>query len=218
MQGEQDPEWVFLVDTCGDRGSIALFRREQMVQELVLPERTASTGLLGAMRDLLSGYGLRVVDLTGVGVVNGPGSFTGLRVGLAMAKGLCEATGAPVAAVSRLAVLALAGGDENCVSVLRAGRDEVYVREQIAGQPARELLLKADRFRALVSGKRVTYTEASLDSRLAEAEAGALQRIELSASDAFPLIQERLRHGGDDLSSLDANYVRDEDSIYARPS
>ena len=215
VQGERNLQQVLLVDTCGERGSIALFRGEQLVEEIVLAERTASTGLLGAVRGLLAGHGVSVLELDGIGVVSGPGSFTGLRVGLAMVKGLCEATDAPAAAVSRLAVLAFAGEDEDAISVLRAGRDEVYVRVQMPGESPRETLMQAERFRALASGKRVIYAESSLEALLVEA--GDVRRIELSARNAFPLVQDRLHRGGDDLASLDANYVRDEESIYTRP-
>src|SRR5438094_5441965 len=89
MEEIADPQSLLLIDTCGEHGSLALFRGEALASEVFLPERTASAGLLGAIREVLGAGGLRLRDLAGVGVVNGPGSFTGLRVGLAVVQGLC---------------------------------------------------------------------------------------------------------------------------------
>ena len=71
-------------------------------------------------------------------VVSGPGSFTGLRVGLATVKGLCEVLRKPLATVSMLEALAITYGrpGENVTAVLDAGRGEVYVGEYQLRSPA----------------------------------------------------------------------------------
>ncbi len=62
-------------------------------------------------------------------VVNGPGSFTGIRVGLSTAKGLSHATGVPIVSISRLAVLASLGDvQQDSLALLDAGRNEFYAR------------------------------------------------------------------------------------------
>ena len=98
-----------LIDTCGSEGSVALADTElaeAVVAAEVLPGRTASERLVPAVRRVMEARGWRLRDLTAVVVVHGPGSFTGVRVGLSAAKGLSEAGGVPLIAVSRLALLA----------------------------------------------------------------------------------------------------------------
>ena len=73
-------------------------------------------------------------------VVDGPGSFTGLRVGLSTVKALCEVLGKPLAAVSMLEALAITYGHEGeaVTAVLDAGRGEIYVGEfQVDKQEAK---------------------------------------------------------------------------------
>ncbi len=117
-----------LLDTCGEQASVALAQANGVLRaQLLLGPRAASAGLLQAIRSALKTGGLRLSEVDGIGVVNGPGSFTGVRAGLAVAKGLCEAAQLPMAAVSRLEVLAEAG-PAGAVCALSAGRDEVYLR------------------------------------------------------------------------------------------
>ncbi len=77
-------------------------------------------------------------------VVNGPGSFTGIRVGLSTAKGLAEAAGIPLIAVSRLALLANASGLPHVLAAVDAGRGEYYVGEYRNGENLGEVLLSAE--------------------------------------------------------------------------
>ena len=70
-------------------------------------------------------------EVDGFVVVSGPGSFTGLRVGLSTVKGLCEVLGKPLATVSMLEALVITHGrpGESVIAVLDAGRAEIYVGE-----------------------------------------------------------------------------------------
>ena len=120
---------LLLLDTCGDNASLALAEAGRVLRERTLPPRAASAQLIAAIREELSTLGWPLASLHAVGVVSGPGSFTGVRVGLAAAKGLCEVGGLRMAAVSRLAVLLdAAGGHTSDLAVLDAGRGEFYVR------------------------------------------------------------------------------------------
>ena len=208
-------ESLLVMDTCGERGSVALFRGEQLLAEEILPERTASAALLGALRAVLAIAGVPIGDLAGVGVVNGPGSFTGVRVGLAVAKGLCEARGVALAAVSRLAVLAEAGRLQEGYAVLRAGRDQLYVRA-VGGGPgdglAWERLMSVTDFLAAAGSADVVYAEAEVGPMLGGCSGARL--VVITAGDAVGLVRECLCHGGSDLAAVDANYVRDEGAIY----
>jgi tRNA threonylcarbamoyl adenosine modification protein YeaZ len=100
----------------------------------------------------LSAAGAAVADLAGIACGGGPGSFTGLRVGLAVAKGLAMPTGVPLFVVSSLEALAVdllnRRPDAAAVACLDAGKGEVYVAAY-APDPARLVreLLPAARLR-----------------------------------------------------------------------
>ena len=127
---------LLLIDTCGSEATVALAVGRHVIAERVLPGRSASEGLVTAIAEVLREQGWRVAELDAVVVVRGPGSFTGVRVGLSAAKGLAEASAVPLIALSRMEVLAskVAG---NVVVVLQAGRGEVFWAE-VAGGVTRE--------------------------------------------------------------------------------
>jgi tRNA threonylcarbamoyladenosine biosynthesis protein TsaB len=88
---------------------------------------THSEALLALIDETLRAAGIVVRDLDGVVCAAGPGSFTGLRIGMATAKGLCWATGKPLALVSSLATLAARAPEGSRVcAVLDAYKCEVY--------------------------------------------------------------------------------------------
>ena len=84
---------ILLIDTCGATGSIALEDTDlslTIVASASLPGRTASERLVPMIKDLAEHAGITLPSLDAVAVVHGPGSFTGVRVGLSAAKGLCR--------------------------------------------------------------------------------------------------------------------------------
>jgi tRNA threonylcarbamoyladenosine biosynthesis protein TsaB len=92
------------------------------------PGGTGAGQLLPAIDALLRGAGVAAADVEAFAVAVGPGSFTGLRVGVATVKGLAFGSGRPVAAVPTLAALARAGAEGSlpCVALLDARRGELY--------------------------------------------------------------------------------------------
>jgi tRNA threonylcarbamoyladenosine biosynthesis protein TsaB len=97
---------ILLIDTCGATGSIALAGAAPSPGVASLPSRSAAERLVPAIHSLAVSLGLSLAELDAIAVVHGPGSFTGERVGLSAAKGLCHALNLPLVAISRLAVLA----------------------------------------------------------------------------------------------------------------
>lgn len=93
--------------------------------------RRASAGLLPLVAEVVAEAGVGWTDIGLIAVVDGPGSYTGLRVGLATAKGLAMARGLPVAGVDALEALAFAAGplpgDAVAVAAVPAGRGRLYV-------------------------------------------------------------------------------------------
>jgi len=99
---------LLTIDTSTTTCSVALSIDGNLVAEYLSNQgRTLSARLLDCVDLLLKGSGLAMADLDGFGVALGPGSFTGLRVGVATVKGLALATGKPVAGFSSLAMLAM---------------------------------------------------------------------------------------------------------------
>ena len=91
--------------------------------------------LLPMARRALEAVGATFADVRRIGVGVGPGTFTGLRIGVATARALAQATGAELAAVSTLAALAEAAGGERAVlAVLDARRGEAYAAAYHAGE------------------------------------------------------------------------------------
>jgi len=96
--------------------------------ELHPPPRKQSEMLPGAIPELLARHGLRLADVTGYAVGLGPGSFTGLRIGLATVKALAYAHRRPVGGASSLAALALEGPEAvPLVAAMVARKGELYV-------------------------------------------------------------------------------------------
>jgi tRNA threonylcarbamoyladenosine biosynthesis protein TsaB len=117
---------ILAFDTATDVATSALVEDGE-----VLGERTSrAVTLLEDVDALLRQAGARTGDIQGLAVGTGPGSFTGLRVGLATARGLALALGVPMAGVSTLD--ALAAGAPGALPVIDARRGEVFV---LQGEP-----------------------------------------------------------------------------------
>jgi tRNA threonylcarbamoyladenosine biosynthesis protein TsaB len=138
------PSLVLALETALGTPGIALLRDGELVAERTLPPtRPVSEELLPGIDALLAlcGSALDAVDAFAVSV--GPGSFTGIRVGVATVKGLAFGGARPVAAVSTLAALACAAGTpgDSVAAIVDARRAEVYagVYELTQGGPLPKL-------------------------------------------------------------------------------
>ncbi len=197
---------VLLIDTCGETEGVALCLGGDVLASEAFAAGEASAKIVGAVRRLLLGPGWELAELDAVGVVGGPGSFTGVRTGLSVAKGLCEACGLKLAVVSRLEVLAQAAKLEDGVVALDAGRGEFYVRDVRSG---REWICVAE---AMTQGVVVA------EQRAAEKLAAFAPRLQpLHVGDALRAVLACLRVGGNDVALAEPNYVRGGREIYAAP-
>jgi tRNA threonylcarbamoyladenosine biosynthesis protein TsaB len=214
---------LLMIHTAGAEGSVALADTtlaQTIVAMEMLPGRTSSERLVPAVRRLMEASGFRLNELAAAVVVHGPGSFTGVRVGLSAAKGLSEAGGVPLIAVSRLALLAACvdGAGESVHAVLDAGRGEFYYGEYVGRRCLREVLMGREDVIAAVAGGVVVVCETKVAEALADLEPRVVE--EPSAADALPLALERIGAGDfDDAATLDANYLRRTDAeIFAKPA
>jgi tRNA threonylcarbamoyladenosine biosynthesis protein TsaB len=213
---------LLMIDTCGDSSAVGLAEGSAMVGVRLLGHKSASAELVNAVRMLLSDAQWSIAGLTAVGVVSGPGSFTGVRTGLAAAKGLSEAAGLPLIAVSRLAVLAEASGLAAGLAVLDAGRGDLYVRDIASG---REWLCDAERIAGQLrledDQNQILHQETSHglvagDAKSAERLAPSRSMLRpLTLEDALPVMLRTFERGALDGALVEANYVRQEQDIYS---
>lgn len=127
---EKDRPLIFALDTSTDHASVALVRGDEeiVVQSLSDREQTSSK-LIQTVRSVFEQAGRSLGDVDLYAAVAGPGSFTGLRVGLASMKGLARVHRRPVASVSSLEATALLAGDSAFTCVLLNGRrNEVFTQ------------------------------------------------------------------------------------------
>jgi tRNA threonylcarbamoyladenosine biosynthesis protein TsaB len=205
------------IDTSGRNGSVALCRGDASGFEILgmtaIEGGTYSARLMPCVADLLDGAGLDKGRIDGIVVVDGPGSFTGLRVGLSTAKALCEVLQKPLATVSMLEALAVTYGRQGEVvtSVLDAGRGELYVGEyEIAEGSAR--LLGQSIMKLADFLPRLSPSQARVITTLAKVPGGTV--VEPVHADEVGRIGLRKLSAGDtaDPVTLDANYIRRSDA------
>jgi tRNA threonylcarbamoyl adenosine modification protein YeaZ len=142
---------LLAADTSGKHGSIALAKCGpdaacSVIEVVPLDGGTFSAQLVPQIAALLAKHGFSKQDIAGFGVVSGPGSFTGLRIGLAAIKALAEVLAKPIAAVSLLEAIVVSGRSQGkVIAALDAGRGDVYAGEyEVNGRGAhlvRERLL-----------------------------------------------------------------------------
>src|SRR5438270_737153 len=138
--------FILAIDTSGQSGGITLAEVDvgsfRIIESAPIAGGTFSAQLIPTLAALLSKHGFAVKDLGGFAAASGPGSFTGLRVGLSAIKGLAETLHKPIAVVSVLeALAALADRVGKIAAALDAGRKEVFlgIYEKLAEKPDRGL-------------------------------------------------------------------------------
>ena len=218
---------ILAADTSGANGSIALARGKpdgtcEIIELIPLQGGTFSAQLVPQIAALLSTHHLRKDELGGFAVASGPGSFTGLRVGLAAIKGLAEVMQKPIAVVSRLEAVAQSGtGGPPRLAALDAGRGEIYAAayDGLEDKELWERLLIPEEF--LTEAKqRFVITPDSRITDLARSAGVPVQQVDSPRADAIArLAWPRIMAGhivGPD--ELEANYLRRSDAeIFSRP-
>jgi tRNA threonylcarbamoyladenosine biosynthesis protein TsaB len=218
---------LLAADTSGKQGSIALAKcgpgnECQILEMAPLAGGAFSAQLVPQIAELLGKHGFTKHDIGGFAVATGPGSFTGLRVGLAAIKALAEALDKPIAAISLLNAVAVAAETNvKIFAALDAGRGEIYLGEFETGKPTDfgERLLTKEEF--LVHAKGLSV--ATPDEWIADAARDAgIEVVIVKRTDSG----EIATLGWKDLQAgvtvspeeLDANYVRRSDAeIFAKP-
>lgn len=161
---------VLAIDTAGVDCAAAVFDSDTgkilgRVSETI--GRGHAERLMAMIDEALAQAKLALADVDRVGVTVGPGSFTGIRVGVAAARGLALALGVDCVGVSTLDVLARNAGETGkpVLAAINAHRDEVYAQSFEAGLPSGEpLLLELDDYlaRAAIPGTVLVGSAAAL--------------------------------------------------------
>ena len=205
-------------DTSGRNGSIALVEfladSPRTLDVVALEGGTFSAQLVPQIAALLGKHGFTKSQVDGFAVACGPGSFTGLRVGLAAIKALAEVLGKPIAAVSLFEATARAAGCAGRVIVgLDAGRGQIYAGvyqiEPGATVCLDQQLLSLEELRARVDRNCLVISSPALVGEFPQAILVAQPKADFIAHLGFEKIQR-----GEVVSpeTLDATYVRASDA------
>ena len=209
---------ILAIDTTHECGSLALARGEELIEETVLHAPGGFAHVIyGQLAQLLGRHGVKPAMVDCFAAASGPGSFTGVRVGLACVKGLAEALGKPAVAVSNLEAMASFGSAPRRAVVLDARRGEIYgaVYDDAGRLAAPEVVMTLAAWLdmlpegemefiamdpAALAGTRFEHARIAMAP---PALAGAMARIALGRF---------LRGEASDPAALDANYVRRSDA------
>jgi tRNA threonylcarbamoyladenosine biosynthesis protein TsaB len=229
---------LLAVDTSGKNGSVALARAMpgeeiQVLDVMPLSGGAFSAQLIPQIAALLEKQRFSKNDLDAFVVASGPGSFTGLRVGLAGIKALAEALQKPIVAISLLEAIARSRGVRARVfGVLDAGREDVYVGDyefDPSFQPEvrmhSERLLSLEQFIAEAKAsdapqKGVVTPERGVAEKM-RAAGLAVEVIDYPNSGALARFGCEHLERGDTVGAaeLEANYLRRTDAeIFSKPA
>jgi len=190
---------ILAFDTTGACGSIAISEGERLVEEVALeaPEGFGDI-LFGEIEKLLSCHNLSLHDVACFATAAGPGSFTGVRVGITAAKGLADALGRSVVVVSNLQALAWFGSGELRAPYMDARRGEIYgaVYDSQLRLVQEEIVTPYDQWAAALPEGSVRITQQKPLARAIAAIAWAQFEAGLAK----------------DPAEVDANYVRRSDA------
>ena len=213
---------VLAVDTTHEFGSLALAAGEDTVEEVLLHAPSGFGHVLyGHLGQLLARHGVTPAAIDCFAAASGPGSFTGVRVGLACVKGLAEAVGKPAAGVSNLEAMATFGTGPLRAVVMDARRGEVYgaVYDASGRVVAPEVVVKFPVWlETLPEGIEFIATDFSpfrpglAGTRFQDAAPVVTAPRALAAAIARIAVARWRRGEACDPAALDANYVRRSDA------
>jgi tRNA threonylcarbamoyladenosine biosynthesis protein TsaB len=219
---------LLAVDTSGKHGSIALARCGpedacEVIEVAPLSGGTFSAELVPQIAALLDKHRFRKADIGAFAVVSGPGSFTGLRIGLAVIKALAEVLAKPIAALSLLEALASASQERGKImAALDGGRNEVFVGEYELGNEStiliRERLLIRNEWLESAAGAVIVTPDSAL-AEAARAKGFHVVEVERPRSEAIAKLgwTKIARAQTVSAEALEANYTgRSEAELFVK--
>lgn len=210
------------VDTTADFGSIALADGGGVREEVLLhAPQGFSHVLFGAMEALLGRQHVTLAEIELFAGASGPGSFTGVRVGLSAVKGLAEVCGRRVVAVSNLEALAEFGKSDARAAVIDARRGEVYAAlfDGAGKQIVPEVVLPFQKFLTLLPEGEVEWVSQDFGPFLPALAGSRFERdpvVEAPRAIAGAIAKLAIRRAAEGLAqdpaAIEANYVRRSDA------
>lgn len=217
------------VDTSGKNGSLALVRGEgaeiTTLDLVPLTGGSYSAQLIPQLAAMLERHGIAKQQVDAYAVASGPGSFTGLRVGLSAVKAMAVALRKPIAAISVLQAVASASPQPGRVlAALDDNRGHIYTGDyDLHGSDIplarEEALLTVDEFLARADSATVVCPDPRLSQALA-ARGIRVEEIVRPGADSMARLGYRKLLAGETASpaTLDANYIRRSDAeLFAKP-
>jgi len=217
---------LLAIDTSGRNGSLALARGNtadslEILELLPLAGRMYSAQLIPQLKIALDRHQLTKVDLEGFAVAAGPGSFTGLRVGLSTVKALADVLKKPIAAVSVLQAAArVTGAHGHVIVAVDAGRQLVFVGDyeinpDLTISSSREVLVPIGDFLNSVEGS-AAFIASSDGVVLDSARQHGVKIHEIAAPQADTIARLGFEHliagRGITADLLEPNYLRPSDA------
>jgi tRNA threonylcarbamoyladenosine biosynthesis protein TsaB len=210
------------VDTTADFGSIALADENGIREEVLLhaPEGFSQV-LFAAIENLLARQRIRLAEIELFAGAAGPGSFTGVRVGLSAVKGLAEVLGTRVVPVSNLEALAEFGESDARAAVIDARRGEVYAAlyDGAGRQIVPEIVLPFQKFLTLLRAREFEWISQDFAPFLPALAGTRFERYPLvqaprALAGAIARLAIRRAAAGlaQDPAAIEANYVRRSDA------
>ena len=214
---------LLAIDTTDRLGGIALTQDGQILEAVSLEAPDGFGEIIySEIETLLSRNNVALREIDGYAAAAGPGSFTGVRVGLSVVKSLAEVHGKEVAPVSSLRALAYSGTGTYRVAVINARRQEVYVGvyDEHLALIVEEVVTEWESFRVSLGNRPVTFV--SLDQNLFERDGAARQKPDSTDTRETVIIGKRplsiavahvaktLFETGQSVApeAVDANYIR----------
>lgn len=224
---------ILALDTCDPRGSVAILRDESLLY--TEPHTTTedySSWLLPAVTRILTTAGLTLQDIDVYAVAAGPGSFTGVRVGLTTVKAWSEVYGRPIAAVSRLEAIAAqsTGSSPYVAAFIDARRNQIfaalYRRQATSLQRVDdEMVIAPDKFlewcTANAGPEKIDWVFTDSGCLTQTPQWSSRSALNETVQEISPILAPRIGQIGyrlalqnqlTDALSLDANYVRRSDA------
>lgn len=162
--------YILHINTALDNASVSLAENEHVIEErLSNSQKEHASFLQVAIAEITTIAGISLKNLSAVAVVNGPGSYTGLRVGLSGAKGICFALSIPLITINTLEWMAAAASQDEAdlfCPMIDARRMEVftamYNHEKIEVTPPTAMILEPDSFKQIWRLKKSFFSETGL--------------------------------------------------------